>query len=138
LKATDLPKKALWRLGFGRKRRNPKSFPDGIYKTDETRLQAMPEILDHMRGLALYATEKLDGCSATYFARRLPRHWLLEASLGQTVRVWVCAPGIFACMNMIGRSSLETTVAGRATPIGKWPTSIIYLKSYFGLRGNSR
>lgn len=84
-------RKALWRLGFGRKRRNPKSFPDGIYKTDETRLQAMPEILDHMRGLALYATEKLDGCSATYFARRLPRHWLLELVLGKRYEFGVCS-----------------------------------------------
>jgi len=42
-------------------------FPTYIVpKTDETRIQAIPEILDTLKGQELFVTEKLDGQSATY------------------------------------------------------------------------
>lgn len=43
------------------------NFPAGIPKTDETRLQAIPGILERNKGVMCYITEKLDGCSATYY-----------------------------------------------------------------------
>jgi len=43
------------------------NFPVGIPKTDETRLQAIPGILERNKGVECYVTEKIDGCSATYY-----------------------------------------------------------------------
>jgi Probable RNA ligase (RNA_lig_DRB0094). len=65
----------LWSLTRRFRRPVKKAWPSGIYKTDEDRLQAMPQILEAMSGEMLYATEKLDGCSATYFIRRKDRSW---------------------------------------------------------------
>lgn len=42
------------------------TFPEWLPKTDETRIQAMPSVLCRMHSEKCYATEKLDGCSATY------------------------------------------------------------------------
>lgn len=49
-----------------------KSFPDWISKTDETRLQNMPFVLND-KSQTFYITEKLDGQSATYWYKH---HWL--------------------------------------------------------------
>lgn len=48
-------------------------FPSFISKTDETRIQALPQILDQYRGIIMYSTEKLDGASTTIFY--LPRDY---------------------------------------------------------------
>lgn len=45
-------------------------FPFQIPKTDETRIQAVPELLNELRGITCYSTIKLDGQSLT-FARIL-------------------------------------------------------------------
>jgi RNA ligase (TIGR02306 family) len=45
------------------------NFPFYVPKTDETRIQSVPNLLDEMRGLSCYSTVKLDGCSATYVHR---------------------------------------------------------------------
>lgn len=42
------------------------SFPSFIPKTDETRIQAYPELLDQIKGIRCYSTVKLDGTSATF------------------------------------------------------------------------
>ena len=44
------------------------SFPSylGISKTDETRIQSVPTVLDELRGKAYYITEKCDGTSGTF------------------------------------------------------------------------
>lgn len=42
-------------------------FPKFIAKTDETRIQNIPGILNQLKGCQCTATEKLDGQSATYF-----------------------------------------------------------------------
>lgn len=81
----------LRQLGVVRRKKSRNTFPPEIYKTDETRLQAIPKILDQMRGYVLCATEKLDGCSATYFARRVRRNRLLELLFGQHYEFGVCS-----------------------------------------------
>lgn len=42
------------------------NFPSYIVKTDETRLQNMPWVLDSCKGLPMIVTEKLDGTSSTF------------------------------------------------------------------------
>lgn len=43
------------------------SFPGFIPKTDETRVQAVPEVLDEIRGKMVYITTKMDGTSGTFY-----------------------------------------------------------------------
>lgn len=43
------------------------SFPAFLRKTDEERIQNCAWILEDYKGSQFYATEKLDGCSATYY-----------------------------------------------------------------------
>jgi RNA ligase (TIGR02306 family) len=50
----------------GQKGNTKGNFPlDIIPKTDEMRLQSVPKLLDEMRGMNIYITEKLDGTSFT-------------------------------------------------------------------------
>jgi RNA ligase (TIGR02306 family) len=42
------------------------SFPGFIPKTNETRIQAYPELLDQIRNVKCYITTKIDGTSATF------------------------------------------------------------------------
>lgn len=42
-------------------------FPTFIPKTDETRVQVLQKVLDKYKGTICYATEKLDGSSATFY-----------------------------------------------------------------------
>lgn len=62
------PFKFLMRFSWYRKlilnKKQQKGFPDFLQKTDETRIQCIPWILEHKEPLV--ATEKIDGCSATY------------------------------------------------------------------------
>jgi RNA ligase (TIGR02306 family) len=44
-------------------------FPSFIQKTDEERVQNIPWVLERHLGKMFYLTEKLDGCSATFFVR---------------------------------------------------------------------
>ena len=48
-------------------KRTKGNFPEFITKTDEERLQSCPSILHRHKDTVFYATEKLDGSSATYF-----------------------------------------------------------------------
>lgn len=58
-------------------------FPTEVDKTDETRLQAVPEMLDRIAEVykndcdGLYITEKVDGSSGTFLLRRKPYRCLL-------------------------------------------------------------
>lgn len=47
-------------------------FPSGISKTDETRLQSLPELFEEAKqnNLMFYSTEKIDGQSSTYFLEK--------------------------------------------------------------------
>jgi RNA ligase (TIGR02306 family) len=42
-------------------------FPSFIVKTDEERIQNIPEVLEHLQGKPVVMTEKIDGTSATYY-----------------------------------------------------------------------
>lgn len=53
-----------------------KSWPDGVVKTDEERIQNIPSILTRESKRTFYETEKLDGQSATYFYLKQP--WFLN------------------------------------------------------------
>lgn len=45
-------------------------FPFYVPKTDETRIQSSPALLDELKGLRCYITVKLDGTSATFIHRK--------------------------------------------------------------------
>lgn len=47
--------------------KNPLSY--GIYKTDETRIQASPDIIEELRGKPYYITSKMDGTSVTMYTK---------------------------------------------------------------------
>jgi hypothetical protein len=54
-----------------------RGFPEWISKTDETRIQAIPEILQDPDFIASkkYITQKVDGCSGTYFLESVKTWW---------------------------------------------------------------
>lgn len=54
----------VWRLLYGKDKKGP--WPDYIIKTDETRIQNVPNILNDYGDLRVYITEKMDGQSASY------------------------------------------------------------------------
>ena len=60
--------RAVYWFIFPRKTKG--NWPSFIQKTDEIRLQACPSILYRNEGKSFYATEKIDGSSATYFYNR--------------------------------------------------------------------
>lgn len=58
-------------LLFGKKKDNPKKFPEWIVKTDETRIENAPFYLDSNEKWV--KTEKLDGTSCTFAVERLKK-----------------------------------------------------------------
>lgn len=56
---------------LGGKKVKPKAFPDFISKTDETRIENIPQQLKNKKPLEV--TEKLDGTSTTFFIKRKKR-----------------------------------------------------------------
>jgi RNA ligase (TIGR02306 family) len=46
------------------------SFPSFIPKTDETRIQAAPKLIDEFKGKLVYITTKMDGSSCTFYWNR--------------------------------------------------------------------
>ena len=55
---------------FGRTKKEKQGFPDFISKTDETRIQNIPHILEN-KDIKYGVTEKIDGQSGTFFLRRI-------------------------------------------------------------------
>ena len=51
-------------------KKKPKKFPEWIIKTDETRLQNMPWVLEEYKNKPMVITEKLDGTSTTFALRK--------------------------------------------------------------------
>lgn len=51
-------------------KKKPKNFPDWIVKTDETRLQNIPFVLDEYKDKQMVVTEKLDGTSTSFGLRK--------------------------------------------------------------------
>ena len=70
-------KKFLMRYGWFRKlnlsRKQKSGFPYWVSKTDEERIQNMPRVLTDFANEAVYATEKIDGQSATFTGKMVPR-----------------------------------------------------------------
>ena len=57
---------------FGKKNDKPKAFPSWIVKTDETRIENIPWILESKE--SWIKTEKLDGTSCTYAVNRIKKN----------------------------------------------------------------
>lgn len=70
-----LMKHAWFRRLVGRNKRQHTEFPEFVPKTDETRIQNIPEILGR-KDIHWTATEKLDGQSGTFALLRHRRHIL--------------------------------------------------------------
>lgn len=62
-----------WYRKYFAKSKRKGGFPEWIAKTDETRIQNMPQVFEAMQGKSFSVTEKMDGQSATYYLRRLSR-----------------------------------------------------------------
>ena len=60
-------RRLLVRLGFKSFDKKAQNWPNFAIKSDETRLGAVPEILNYMYGKRLYVSEKIDGQSSLYF-----------------------------------------------------------------------
>ena len=71
-KPTNWLTRYLMRYRWFRKifKRKKNVWPDFVSHTDEERIQNIPWICQKCKDLLLYATEKLDGTSATYFLKR--------------------------------------------------------------------
>ncbi len=67
-------------------RRKPKKFPDWIVKTDETRIQNMPHVLEEYAGKQMVVTEKIDGTSTTFGLRKEGRRKCDFAVCSRNVR----------------------------------------------------
>lgn len=65
-----------WYRRMLEKQKQKSAFPDWISKTDETRIQNLPELFEAERdkGTRFSVTEKMDGQSATYYLRRISKH----------------------------------------------------------------
>lgn len=61
-------------------------FPRELPKTDETRIESLPWLLDNQEA-SYVVTEKLDGCSATFLLRRGKTRWLKR----ETFEYMVCS-----------------------------------------------
>jgi len=64
-------------------------FPGFIFKTDETRIQSVPGVLDRHRGKQFCLTEKLDGSSGTFYKHQgkfgvCGRNWEYQETPGNT------------------------------------------------------
>ncbi len=55
------------------KQKGEKNFPDWIIKTDEERIQNIPKLFEaeKQNNTEFIVTEKIDGCSATYYLQRI-------------------------------------------------------------------
>ena len=67
-----------WYRKFVLPRRISDSFPAFIQKTDEIRIQTIPQILQHKIDTKFVATEKIDGTSGTYALVRHKRKFLKD------------------------------------------------------------
>jgi hypothetical protein len=73
-----LRRSSLYRRLFIRRDKDTLPFPAFIKMTDEERIQKMPQLLQDLQGVPVYASEKLDGQSASYFLVRHKRFLLKD------------------------------------------------------------
>ena len=75
-------KRYLKRFSWYRKlflsKKQKQSFPYWIPKTDEDRIQSMPQILEQFAGKRFYVTEKIDYQSVTFFTKTVPYLWIFK------------------------------------------------------------
>ena len=71
--------KWIFLYNFGKEKITDTSFPIEVSKTDETRIQSVPRLLDDKTN-SWTVTEKLDGCSATFLLRKVPKKFYLPWS----------------------------------------------------------
>lgn len=67
-------------------KKKPKQFPEWIVKTDETRLQNMPWVLDTYKNKPMMVSEKIDGTSSTYGLKKIGRNKYDFAVCSRNVR----------------------------------------------------
>lgn len=67
-------------------KKKPKGFPTWIVKTDETRLQNMPFVLEQYKGKPMVVTEKIDGTSTTFGLKKTGRRKYDYAVCSRNVR----------------------------------------------------
>ena len=63
----------FYRRYYMKKNKIPMEFPDWINKTDETRIQTKPEILENYKDKNFIVTEKLEGMSGTFFVNNMSK-----------------------------------------------------------------
>jgi hypothetical protein len=78
-----------WRKLFLKPKRG--NWPKFIQKTDEERIQNLPHICENEKDTTFQFTEKLDGCSATYFILKQPKHKFLWWNFGTEFVFGVCS-----------------------------------------------
>lgn len=64
-------------------------FPSFVSKTDETRIQSCPSVLEKHKGTRMYATEKIDGSSITVFYVNRNQPGLPSKYLETTEDEWI-------------------------------------------------
>ena len=69
-----------------KKKNKPTTFPSYIVKTDETRLQNMPWVLESCKDIPMIVTEKIDGTSSTYGLQRIKKNKFDFAVCSRNVR----------------------------------------------------
>lgn len=69
-----------------KKKKKPTTFPSYIVKTDETRLQNMPWVLESCKDIPMIITEKLDGTSSTFGLQRVKKNKFDFAVCSRNVR----------------------------------------------------
>jgi len=73
--------KFLFRFSIFRKlllpKKQNKGFPEFIHKTDETRIQNIPNILTN-KGTKYIVREKVDGQSGTFFLKKMGKKWFWQ------------------------------------------------------------
>ena len=73
--------KILFKYSIFRKlllpKKQNKGFPEFIHKTDETRIQNIPNILKN-KDIKYVVREKIDGQSGTFFLKRMPKKWFWQ------------------------------------------------------------
>ncbi len=93
------------------------AFPAFIPKTDETRIQSVPEILEQYAGTEVYVTEKLDGSSRTVYTEdgvlnvcSRTTNWLEESENTFWTAVKTC--GLAGRADELGTIALQGEVVG--------------------------
>lgn len=100
-------------------KKKPKQFPDWIIKTDETRLQNIPFVLDTYKGKPMVVTEKLDGTSTTYGLKKIGRNKYDFAVCSRNVRQADIRQKCFYDDNVYHEMAIKYNAKGVLTEIMK-------------------